>query len=190
MALASLASGALLALLGSRRQLPARFAHAGLALVLVGAGASATGTEFEGAMSPSDRVVVGPTTVELVSVGTGESDRYIYAEGVFEVEGGPVLRPQIRAYEDQSRPVSEPALWSTPARDLIIAISVLTPDAEAVEVTVLLRPMVWLVWLGALVAALGGALSLRALFGADARRRRSATTEQPSTGTTIGTIDH
>jgi cytochrome c-type biogenesis protein CcmF len=187
--LAATSAGALVALARPGRNLAGRLAHCGIAMVLIGAGASSMGTEFEGTMSPGDSVMVGPETVQLVSIATGEADRFIYAEGAFAIEGGPVLRPQIRAYEEQARPVSEPALWSTPARDLIIAVSVLSPDAETLEVTVLVRPMVWWVWFGALAAALGGIVSLGGRAGVGAGPRRLATTGPQSEGTTIGRTD-
>jgi cytochrome c-type biogenesis protein CcmF len=187
--LAALSAGALALLAGGRRLPAARLAHAGLVIVLIGAGASSMGAEFQGTMSPGDQATVGGVTIELTAIATGEEDRYQYAEAVFQVDDGPVLRPQIRAYEDQPRPVAEPALWSTPVQDLIIAVSVLSPDVDSFEVSVFLRPMVWWVWLGALLTALGGLFALFGKGGGGAVRRRSARAVLPTGETTVGTTD-
>ncbi|MCI0424501.1 MAG: cytochrome c biogenesis protein CcsA [Actinobacteria bacterium] len=185
--LGALAGGALLVLARRHRPWPSRLAHFGLAMVLIGAGASSMGTEVTRDMGVGDTVTAGGHRIELTGIETGEGDRFIYAEGVFVVEGGPVLRPQIRAYEDQVRPVAEPVLWSTPARDLILAVSVLSPDARTFGVSVFVRPMVWLVWAGALVSALGGLASWRA--GAGGGRRRPARAGRREPGTIPAAID-
>lgn len=191
MALAALAAGALgtLVVQTARRRrwlAPARLAHLGLALVLVGAGGSSLGDEHLGPMSIGESVQVGTRTVELVSISTGEADRYIYVEGVFLIDGHSEMRPQIRAYEGQRLPVAEPALRSTPVSDLILAVSVVSPDLDGFEVSVFVRPMVWWVWVGALVISMAGVAALVSKRGGGGERRRAATTTRPPTGTTNG----
>ena len=166
---------------------PARLAHLGMAMVLVGAGGSSLGAEFTGPMSVGETVDVGSHSVELVSVSTGEANRYIYVEGVFIVDGNVELTPQIRAYEAQGIPVSEPALRSTPLSDIIVAVSVLSPDLDGFEVSVFVRPMVWWVWVGALVISLAGATALAWRDGVGGERRREARAALPPAGTTSGT---
>ena len=190
--LTALAAGAL-ALLArdllkpTRRHLvPARLAHLGMAMVLIGAGGSAMGADFAGSVRVGETVTVGSHLVELISIDTGEGDRYVYAEGVFKVDDSSLLRPQIRAYEDQRLPVAEPAMRSTPVSDLIIAVSVLSPDLESFEVSVFVRPMVWWVWIGSLVIALAGASALFSTVGAGGGRRRVARAWRRPAGTTTG----
>jgi cytochrome c-type biogenesis protein CcmF len=192
--LAVMATGALALLL---RDLPRRragrlfaggVAHLGIAMVLVGAAGSAMGADFAGTMSPGDVITVGSHRIELVSIGTGEGDRYLYAEGLFLVDGHE-LRPQIRAYEDQELPVAEPALRSTPISDVIVAVSVLSPDVESFEVSVFVRPMVWWVWIGALVVALAGGIALARRRVDGEGRRPPATAGPPPAGTTTVAID-
>jgi cytochrome c-type biogenesis protein CcmF len=165
------------------RMTTARIAHLGLALVLLGAGGSALGTEFHGPMVPGDSVTVGPHVVELAEVRFGEADRFIYAEGVFILDGVTELRPQIRAYGTQQLPVAEPVLRSTPMVDIVVAVGVVTPGAEGFEVSVFVRPMVWWVWAGAVVLAVAG-FSAASTASAGGGRRRPAKGERPRTGTT------
>ncbi len=165
------------------RELAGHLAHLGLAMVLIGAGGSSLGEDFEGAMAPGDEVVVGGKEISLQGISTGEADRFIFVRADFDVNGAPAA-PEIRAYEEQQVPVSEPELVTSPLGDVVVAISTVTADASVVNVSVFVRPMVWWVWAGALVLATAGLLDLAATGGAAAARRRSATRAQRSTGTT------
>lgn len=170
-----------------KRALGPYLAHLGLAMVILGVAGSALGGEFRGTMSPGDEVEVAGSKVMLLDVTTGDSDRFKFVNARFEVEGSRVLEPQIRAYEDQGAPVAEPALWSTPTKDVVVAISLLFPDAETVDVSVFVKPMVWWVWAGAVVMMLGGLVLLVSRGGAVSGQRREATVRQPPAGTTSGT---
>jgi len=185
------AAGSLLALIAvslrsrpHRRLWPAHLAHIGMGLFLVAVAGSAFGADHSGSMRPGDSVVVAGHEVTLVSVDTGEADRFVFARAEFTVDDA-TLMPEIRAYEDQAVPVAEPALWSTPRQDVIIAVSLLFPDGETIEVSVFVRPLVWWVWVGAALIALGGLFALVGRDGAGAVRRRSARAEQRRGGTTI-----
>jgi cytochrome c-type biogenesis protein CcmF len=168
-----------------RRLWPAHVSHIGMALFLVAVAGSAFGADHTGSMRPGESVVVAGHEVTLVSVGTGEADRYVFARARFTVDDA-TLVPEIRAYEDQPVPVAEPALWSTPRQDVTVAVSLLFPDGETVEVSVFVRPLVWWVWVGAGLIGLGGLLALFGRDGAAARRRRSAREGQLRGGTTTG----
>jgi cytochrome c-type biogenesis protein CcmF len=171
----------------SRRLLAGYLAHMGVAMVLIGVAGSAMGDEVSATMAPGDTVEVGGQNITLLTIDTGETDRYVYARAEFEVDGAHVLSPEIRAYENQRLPVAEPALRSTLSGDVIIAISLLFPGATSVDVTVLVRPMVLWVWIGALTIVAAGLLLLVSTTGDVARRRRVATAEQLPTETTNGT---
>lgn len=173
----------LVPVLDRRMRIPI-LAHIGMAVLLVGVGGSALGDDFMGAMRPGDVAEVGGHTVELLSIETGEEDRFIYVRAVFDLDGAR-LTPEIRAYEDQTVPVAEPALDAGVVDDVIVAISLLFPDEETVAVSVFVRPLMWMVWLGAGLVGLAGLLSLFERAGAGATRRRAATGEQQPGGTTI-----
>ncbi|MDX1468457.1 MAG: cytochrome c-type biogenesis CcmF C-terminal domain-containing protein [Acidimicrobiia bacterium] len=190
-ALIALAISALVALVRSlatrrpkRRILAGHMAHVGLVMVLIGAAGSSLGDQFEGAMRPGQEVEVAGKTVRLEAISTGEDDRFIFVRATFDVDGA-AAEPEIRAYEDQSLPVAEPALVTDPLGDVVIAISTVTPDASEVDVSVFVRPMVWWVWAGALVVGLGGMVSLSSTTAAAEARRPEARAGQRSEGTAI-----
>ena len=169
------------------RKVAAHLGHLGLLMILIGAGGSALGEEFSGVMSLGDTVEVGDTRVSLIDLETGDHERYIFARARFEVDSTTSLAPEIRAYEDQPQPISEPDLHSTPLRDVIVAISRLSPDRETVNVSVFVRPMVWWVWAGALMVASAGAVRLLGRSGGASKRRPKARAGRQSGETTSDT---
>lgn len=168
------------------RILAGHLAHLGLAMVIVGAAGSALGADFAGVMSPGESIDVGGREVTLDQIDTGEADRFIFVRAGFTVDGSNRLDPEIRAYEEQALPVAEPALLSQPGGDVIIAISTVTSDASAVNVSVFVRPMVAWVWLGALTITLAGAVSLFSTVATGEVRRRSARAAQLQEQTASG----
>lgn len=169
---------------GRRRALPGYLAHAGVAMLLLGAAGSAMGGEVRSVMSPGEDVVVAGRHIELVALTTGETDRFVFAEAEVRLDGSHTLRPQIRGYEEQSFPIAEPAIHSSPASDVIVAISLLFPDAAAADVSVFVRPLVWWVWAGALAVSVAGLLAIVARDGGGAGRRRGAREERQPADTT------
>jgi len=169
----------------ARRLWPAHLAHMGMALFLIAVAASSFGADHSGSMRTGESVAVGGHEVTLLAIETGEAERFVYARADFSVDGR-TSSPEIRAYEDQAVPVAEPVLRSTPLGDVIVAISLLFPDGETVEVSVFVRPLVWWVWVGAALIGLAGLVALGGRGGDGARRRRLAREERQSGGTTTG----
>lgn len=170
----------------SGHRLVIRLAHLGMAVVLVGVAGSSFGDEFEGPMRIGDRVEVGGHTVVLSDIVTGDAERYIFVTAKVDVDGD-LLTPQIRAYESQNVPVAEPAITSDPLDDVIVAVSLLFPDGETVDVSVFVRPLVWWVWVGSLLIVLAGLVFLAGKGGASAKQHRLARAVLPQEGTTTGT---
>jgi cytochrome c-type biogenesis protein CcmF len=168
------------------RMLVTHLAHLGMAVFLVGVAGSSFGDDFSGAMTPGETTVVGGHEVVLDEVTTGEGDRFIYVQARIEVDGTS-LTPEIRAYEDQALPVAEPVVRRGVVDDVIVAISLLFPDGETVEVSVFVKPLVSLVWVGAILMALAGLVALFGRAEAVATQRQSAREAQPAAGTTSGT---
>ncbi|HUG32559.1 MAG TPA: cytochrome c biogenesis protein CcsA [Acidimicrobiia bacterium] len=156
------------------RILVSRLAHLGMALLLVGVAGSSLGGDFTGSMRPGEEVTVAGREVALVSVDTGQADRFDFVRADFTVDGAPVS-PEIRAYEDQAVPVAEPALRSGLTEDVIVAVSLLFPDGETVQVSVFVRPLVTLVWVGAIAMGLAGLLALFSRAVTAVEPHRSAT---------------
>lgn len=170
----------------SGRRLIAHIGHIGMTIVLVAFAGSSFGDDFSGSMRAGDSVEVSGHTIVVQSITTGEADRYIYARADIDVDGRR-LTPEIRAYEDQRLPVAEPAIRSTVVDDVIVAVSLLFPDGETVDVSVFVRPMVLWVWVGAAIVALAGLVSLFGRVGDGGVRRRMARGELQPGGTTTGT---
>lgn len=168
------------------RPLVAQVAHLGMAIVLVAVAGSTFGEDFSSTMRPGDRVAVAGHQIVLEGVTTGDTARYQFARARFVVDGA-VMEPEIRAYDGQELPVAEPRLRSTPVDDVIVVISLLFPDTETVEVSVIVRPLVWWVWVGAAVVALAGLIALSSRVGGGGGRRRSATGAPLPAETTSGT---
>jgi len=169
------------------RQLSVYLAHAGMALFLLAVAASSFGADFSGTMQSGDTVHLAGHELTLRTIETGERERYVFVRASFDLDGQPI-GPQIRAYEDQTVPVAEPALRSSPIDDVIVAVSLLFPDGETVEVSAFVRPLVMWVWVGAALIVLAGLAALVAKDGAAAEPRRSAREEPQREETTSGIV--
>jgi cytochrome c-type biogenesis protein CcmF len=186
------ASLAVIAFAAMRRKVRARLlsvylAHAGMALFLLAVAASSLGTDFNGTMQPGDTVHLGGHELTLRTIETGEQERYLFVRASFDLDGNPI-GPEIRAYEDQDVPVAEPALRSSPIDDVIVAVSLLFPDGETVEVNAFVRPLVMWVWVGAALIVVAGLAALVVKDGAAAVPRRSAREGQQREETTSGIV--
>jgi cytochrome c-type biogenesis protein CcmF len=168
------------------RLLAGYLAHLGMTLVLLGGAASSLGSDVVGAVGPGDMIEVGPYTLVVDDIVTGEADRYLFVAAELSLRRGDTavgrLVPEIRAYEQQDLPVPEPALRSTPAGDLVVAISRVTGDASLVWLSAFHRPLVLWVWLGALLTAAAGLVGLVGRGERDAPPRRAATEARRATG--------
>lgn len=169
------------------RRATIHLAHLGMAVLLVGVAGSSLGGDFTGSMRPGDSVTVAGHEVVLRGVETGEADRYVFVRADFDLDGAPIS-PEIRGYEGQTTPVAEPAIRPGVVDDVIVAVSLLFPDGDTVEVSVFVRPLVTWVWAGAGLIALAGLVALFGRAGAASGPRRSATAEPLSGETTIGTV--
>ena len=69
------------------------------------------------------------------------------------------MRPEFHQYPNQVQPVGEPAVWTT-ARGDDAYLSLLQLDEQAAVLHVYRYPWLSLIWIGGLLAACGGLLSL------------------------------
>ena len=169
------------------RRVTIHLAHFGMAVLLVGVAGSSFGSDFAGSMRPGESVTVAGHEIVLRGVETGEADRYVFVRAEFDLDGNPIS-PEIRGYEEQTTPVAEPALRPGVVDDVIVAVSLLFPDGDTVEVSVFVRPLVTWVWVGAGLIGLAGLVALFGRGGAASGPRRSATAEQRSGETTTGSV--
>jgi cytochrome c-type biogenesis protein CcmF len=165
---APLAAAGLLLALGSlllaHRSPAAVIAHVGLALVLVGAAASATGTSTQLVLAPGEQAQVRGWTVALERFTSTPKDDHVQVRADIRLHGhgqnDVPLRPGIDAYGPLVPPLAIVALHSTPVTDVQVAVRSIDPTANRADLDVFVKPLVWWVWWGALLMAAGELLSL------------------------------
>lgn len=156
-------------------------AHLGVALLVLGITVSETWqVEVQQVMKPGEIVQVGPVQYRFHGVMAIKGPNYTALQGRFEViEGGAVvreMRPAQRRYQQPPMETTEAAIRPSVWADLYAVVG--EGDAErGWAVRLYWKPLVSWIWLGALVMAFGGFLSLsdrRLRVGAPAARRTAA----------------
>jgi cytochrome c-type biogenesis protein CcmF len=151
-------------------------AHFGVAMFVLGITVvSAFGVESDLGLSPGERTVVEGYEFEFVGTRQVEGPNYsaTQAEVVVTRDGSEVavLHPQKRVYRVQQNPMTEAAIHARLSRDIFVALG--EPlGGKAWSMRIQYKPMIRLIWLGALVMALGGVLA------ASDRRYRVRRTEE------------
>jgi cytochrome c-type biogenesis protein CcmF len=152
-------------------------AHFGVGALLLGLAATGFGAETIVAMRPGQPVAVGPYSVtyeKLMSV-PGPNYQAIAAEMKVTLNGEPVttLTPSRRNFGARKMATTEAGIVTLHFGQLYIAIS--DPDKDgSLPARLYWKPLVTLIWLGAVIMAVGGALSLadrRLRIGAPAPAR-------------------
>ena len=159
-------------------------AHAGLGIVVAGVTASsAWQTERIQSMNPGDTVDVAGYRLTFRGVSESNGPNYRAVTGRFDIERGgrvlAVLRPEKRDYPAERSQTTEAAIHTTWLADIY---AVLGERASSGAWTARLyhNPLVPWIWVGAIVMAAGGAVSLtdrRLRIGAPRRARRGRAVE-------------
>jgi cytochrome c-type biogenesis protein CcmF len=154
-------------------------AHGGMGLTVMGiAAVTAWQVEDIRLARPGDTIAVGGYEIHFDGVDAGQGPNYVYERGQFTVRKGGdlvgVMAPEKRFYPVQGTPTTEAAIDSGLTRDLYLVLGDKQQGGENVwAVRTYLKPLAVWIWLGALVMALGGLVSLtdrRYRVGAAARR--------------------
>jgi cytochrome c biogenesis factor len=150
-------------LVKARRRVPraAWVAHGGIILLLLGV-AGSTFDRFErvGVAEKATVAVVGVTVTNVgVSVQPGPYPDTSAVVVELEVDGQR-RAPSLVAYPERGGLLAETVLVSRPWRDIQLAL-VAADEAGGVVLEVRSKPMVELIWIGALVVCAGAVLSLR-----------------------------
>jgi cytochrome c-type biogenesis protein CcmF len=143
-------------------------AHLGAGVLTIGAVAeTAFRAEQAVAMTPGQTIVFAGRDITLVEITAGEGPNYSAQRANFRVEqAGRVqaLAAEKRFYPTSPMPTTEVGILSSWDGDLYIAIGEPERGSTAWTVRLYHNPLVQLVFLGAAMMALGGALSLLALL--------------------------
>lgn len=150
-------------------------AHIGAGVLTIGAiGETAFRSERAAAMAPGESVDFAGRRVSLIEVGQVEGPNYSATRANFRVDTtrrATPLSAERRFYATSGMPTTEVGILGALDGDLYIALGEPVRDAPgAWTVRLYHNPVVQLIFIGALMMALGGALSLVALT----RRTRNA----------------
>ncbi len=153
----------------------ARFAHAGIAILLIAvACASLTDIEKFRKMSLGERITINnalsSTTLELQDIfaRTGTNYQERVARFAFIEKDGKSLSPSRRVYHPSKIETTEAAIDRNIYRDIYITIATIKRNAskpsseldDSLSVRVQLKPLMFWVWIGAGITVFGGILSL------------------------------
>jgi cytochrome c-type biogenesis protein CcmF len=154
-------------------------AHAGIGLSLLGLAATGWGAQKILAMQPGDVASVGPYEIALQSIGPQTGPNYTANIAHMAIRSGGVeiatLDPAVRFYPTRQTSRTEAGIKTIDFGQIYVGIS--DGDTQgSVNARLYWKPLVTLIWLGAIVMALGGLCSLsdRRLRIGVARRVRKA----------------
>ena len=155
-------------------------AHAGVGVTCIGIAATAWGTETIATVKRGEVVMAGPYRVELVEVGLRRGPDYTETfAGMRVTDASGVLvgklEPGKRTFAARSMPTSEAGLLTIGLGQVYVSVAELEPGG-AVQLRLYWKPWVLFLWLGSVVMAIGGVLSLtdrRARIGAPVAARAS-----------------
>jgi len=161
------------------------FAHAGLGVTLLGLAATGWGVEKVMVLHQGDVASVGPYEIVARNFGVEQGPNYSAKFAHVEIRHGGVqigtIDPSVRFYPERSMSRAEAGIANEGLGQLYVSI---TEGAVpgTFDARVYWKPLVVLIWFGALFMALGGALSLsdrRLRIGA-ARRVKLGAAAQPA----------
>ncbi|MBV9559860.1 MAG: heme lyase CcmF/NrfE family subunit [Bradyrhizobium sp.] len=141
------------------------FAHAGIGIALIGIVCETTwNTEYLGTMKAGDAANVAGYELRLEGLFQEQGPNYRETTAPFTVYGGgqriAVMRPSKRSFTTRGgMSTTEAALLTRGASQLYISLGDATPDG-GIAVRIYHKPMVLLIWLGPVLMAFGGMLSL------------------------------
>ncbi|PIO98495.1 heme lyase CcmF/NrfE family subunit [Pleomorphomonas carboxyditropha] len=157
-------------------------AHAGLGLTLLGiVSTSAFQSEAILEMKPGDTATVGAYSVTFDGIRNGAGANYSELVATMTARKGGTVRfvvePSRRLYTARQMPTTEAGIRTHGLSQFYVTLGGEGRDSGSVVVRMWDKPLVTLIWLGALVMMAGGALSLadrRLRVGAPTPARRAA----------------
>ena len=153
-------------------------AHAGLGLTVLGiVSVSALQVEKFVTVKPGETIDVAGFSLKFDGLQPYRASNYVEDRGHFTISSGGVARGDLysakRMYTTRRMPTTEAGIRTFGLGQLYVSLGDQTPDGGIVA-RIWWKPLVTLIWIGAVVMALGGTLSLldrRLRVGAPARRK-------------------
>jgi cytochrome c-type biogenesis protein CcmF len=163
-----------------RQAFGSAFAHAGIGVTLLGLAATGWGAERITSLRPGETVEIGPYQLTLEDVSKRQGPNYSEIFGRTTIRSDGVVRaaiePAMRAYPSRKTSRSEAGIATLGFGQVYMSIADVAPDGK-LDARIYWKPLVALIWLGALIMAFGGALSLsdmRLRVGVGRRARKGA----------------
>ena len=154
-------------------------AHAGMGITVIGISATAWGVESLAVVAKHEPLIVGPYTVSLEQAFKRKGEGFREDVAQFSVTEGAVARGLIesskRIHTGREMPTTEAGSVTYGFGQLYASVNEILPDGR-VSIRFYWKPLVTLIWGGAIVMALGGALSLadrRARIALSAKNKRA-----------------
>ncbi|MBO1907104.1 heme lyase CcmF/NrfE family subunit [Microvirga sp. 3-52] len=152
-------------------------AHAGVGLTVIGIAATAWGVEAIGSLRPGERLGAGDYEVRLEQVTPRIEANYREDVAVLTVLGAGrelgTIETMKRLYVTRGMPTTEAGILTTGLGQVYASIGEVQADGS-IGMRLYHKPLVLLIWIGSLVMAAGGTLSLtdrRLRIGAPARAK-------------------
>jgi len=158
------------------------FAHAGIGVTLLGLAATGWGAEKITTLKPGEQVEIGPyeLTFESIVPRNGPNYSELVGRTVIRAKGvvAATIEPATRFYPARGMNRSEAGIATLGLGQVYMSIA---DAAGAVNARIFWKPLVALIWIGALVMAFGGCLSLsdRSFRVGIARRARKVQAPSP-----------
>ena len=160
------------------------FAHAGLGVTLLGLAATGWGAEKITSLKPGETIGIGPyeLTFEGAAPRNGPNYSELVGRTVIRAKGAVVatIEPATRFYPARGMNRSEAGIATLGFGQVYMSIADVAANG-VVNARIFWKPLVSLIWIGALVMAFGGCLSLsdRSFRVGIARRARKAQVPSP-----------
>ena len=139
------------------------FGHLGLGILILGCSISISSQkQYEGPLSFNENIVIGDFKVKFLDVEDGTGPNYINSTGSFSLEkSGRIinLTAEKRFYPVEKSITTEAGIYSKNFSHIYIILGEKI-NSEEWMVRIWFKPLVSLIWIGALITAFGGILSL------------------------------
>jgi len=139
------------------------FGHSGLGILILGCSISISSQkQYEGPMSLNENLKIGNYKVRFLNVEDGNGPNYINSTASFSIENaGRIIKlsAEKRFYPVEKSMTTEAGIYSKYFSHVYIILGEKINSDEWM-VRIWFKPMVSLIWIGALITSLGGLLSL------------------------------
>ena len=139
-------------------------AHAGLGVTLMGLAATGWGVERIVVLHPGDLVELGPWSLKVEQITSAKIANYQQTSAPMTVRSsaGVVvaqINPARRAFQTRQMTTTEAGIATLDFGQIYVSLAEQRPDGNF-DARLYWKPLVSLIWIGALIMALGGSISL------------------------------